>query len=380
MRIAMLAHGPTGGSGVVARELCNMLASGGHAVTLFSSTPSRARLADAVELVAVQAPDYPVLPSPAHTLAMTTALLHHLQHHTVDLVHVHYALPWAMAAWSATTLAGTNVPFIVTFHGTDVTGVGASDAYIGGLRAACQRAAAWTTPSKSLANDARTLYGVPHVLDIPNFVDGEIYQPSKSQSATRERLGLDDGRFHLVHVSNFRPVKRAERLVPILRGLVDAGVDAHLSLVGDGPTLQDIVQGVTDAGLSDRLTVDRDAEDPLPWMQAADVLLLTSDRESFGLVALEAMACGRAVVASDVDGLREVINDGCDGFLRDPGDVGGWVSTLAELARDVELRERIGEAGRIRAREIFSPAAALERYLALYAQVIQPTGGAAPSL
>jgi N-acetyl-alpha-D-glucosaminyl L-malate synthase BshA len=372
MRIAMLAHGPTGGSGVVARELSNMLAASGHSVTLFSTSASRARLIDAVRLVAVEAPDYPVLPSPAHTLAMTTALLHFLQNNQVDLVHVHYALPWAMAAWSATTLHGGNVPFIVTFHGTDVTGIGASDAYLGGLRAACQRAARWTTPSKSLAIDAKTLYGVPHVLDIPNFVDGEVYQPSEGQSATRRGLGLDERRFHLVHVSNFRPVKRAERLVPILRGLVDAGVDAHLSLVGDGPTLQDVVQGVTDAGVAHRLTVAPDADDTLPWTQAADALLLTSDRESFGLVALEAMACGRVVVASDVDGLREVINDGVDGYLRAPDDIQAWVDTLATVSRDQTLARRIGEAGRVRANEVFSPEAALKRYSALYAEV---TGG-----
>ncbi len=369
----MLAHGPTGGSGVVARELCNMLADSGHSVTLFSTSSSRSRLIDAVNLVSVEAPDYPVLPSPAHTLAMTTALLHFLQSHRVDLVHVHYALPWAMAAWSATELAGTKVPFIVTFHGTDVTGVGASDAYLGGLRAACQRAAAWTTPSRSLADDAREVFRLPHVLDIPNFVDGDIYQPSQSQSATRRQLGLDNGRFHLVHVSNFRPVKRAERLVPILRGLVANGIDAHLSLVGDGPTLTDIVQGVTDAGFGDRLNVDRSADDPLPWMQAADALLLTSDRESFGLVALEAMACGRVVVASNVDGLREVITDGVDGYLNDPDAATSWVDTLSAVARDSSLRERIGRAGRARALEVFSPQAALQRYMTLYDQVCART-------
>ena len=372
----MVAHGPSGGSGVVARELAGPLAERGHEVTLFSPSSSRRRLHAGVRLEVVEAPDYPVMPSPAHTVALTNALLNHLQREACDVIHVHYALPLAMAAWSASELSGKRTPFLVTFHGTDVTGIGQSPHYVTALRAACARAAGWSAPSLSLATEAMQVYGVPHVDVTHNFVDHEVYRPVPDSAAARAAAGAAVGlnrrpALQLVHLSNFRPVKRVDRLVGVLQGVRAAGVDAQLALVGDGPTRAPVLEAFAAAGLAESVRWVGDVESTLPWTQAADVLLLPSDRESFGLVALEAMACGKVVIASDVDGLREVIAAPETGFLLDPDDTAAWVRTLVDLASRPTWMKQVGAAARARAVAEFSPAQMCERYLRWYGRTLE---------
>jgi L-malate glycosyltransferase len=375
LKIGILCHPTYGGSGVVASELALTLASRGHEVHLFSNDvpPRLARSAGPVQMHVAQGIPYPLFHSTPHDLAITSAVLNVHRADGLDILHAHYALPHAVSAYLARSAARADqdgkAPFMVTtLHGTDITLVGTDPSYAPLTEFVIRESDAVTTVSADLARRTResfcaALRGTPCAIEvIPNFVDVDLFHPS---AAPHRRRG--GGR--AVHVSNFRPVKRVPWLLRAF-DLATRGTSAILTLVGDGPDQRACRELARDLGIADRVRFlgERDA---LPELLAgADVFVLSSSEESFGLSALEAMSCATPVVATRVGGVSEVVEDGVSGFLARADDLEGFADRLRDLLFDAELGERMGSAARDIAESRFDRDKVVALYENLYRRLV----------
>jgi L-malate glycosyltransferase len=374
LKIGIVCHPTYGGSGVVASELALSLADFGHCVHLFShEVPPRLAMSPGpVQMHRAQGVPYPLFHSTPHDLAITSAILNVHREIGLDIVHAHYALPHAVSAFLARSAAaadeGRPAPKVVTtLHGTDITLVGNDPSYAPLTQFVIRASDAVTAVSQWLANETRRQFCLDQdrpclVQVIPNFVDIERFHPDAAKSRTKR------SRPRAVHVSNFRPVKRVPWLVEAF-ALALRGRDAELVLVGDGPDRPQAREIAQRHGIDERVTFigERDA---IPELLApADVFVLTSREESFGLAALEAMACGTPVVATDVGGVREVVEDGVSGLLAAKDDQPAFASKLAALLfGEIDA----GAMGR-RARELAVERFRREKIVALYEALYRGT-------
>ncbi len=373
MRIGILCHPTYGGSGVVASELALSLADHGHTVHLFSHDvpPRLARSPGPVELHVAQASPYPLFHSTPHDLAIMSRILDLHRLEPLDVLHAHYALPHAISALLVRSAAeSANLPPLkvaLTLHGTDITLVGNDPSYAPLTQYAITGSDAVTAVSEHLAKrtadnfDGRAPCGI-HV--IPNFVDLNEFSPDAE--SCRERHDLPTA----IHVSNFRRVKRVPWLVEAfaiaLEQLADSGQGADLVLVGDGPQHGEARRVARDRGICDRVRF-LGLRDALPSLLGpADIFCLASTEESFGLSALEAMACGTPVVATRVGGVPEVVEDGRSGILVGVEDIQGYARGLASLLGDRERAAAMGRAARERAVHHFDREQIVRRYERLY--------------
>lgn len=378
LRIGILCHPTYGGSGVVASELAISLAEAGHLVHLFSHEvpPRLARSPGPVQMHRAQGIPYPLFHSTPHDLAITSAVLTVHRDQGLDILHAHYALPHAVSAYLARSAAladaGRPAPrMVTTLHGTDITLVGNDPSYAPLTRFVIGASDAVTAVSEWLARETveRFQLRLPpggSIRVIPNFVDVERYRPGAAGAAAACIRGP---RPNAVHVSNFRPVKRVPWLVRAF-ARATGGRDAHLTLVGDGPDQMQCQLLARELGIEERVTFlgERDA---LPELLApADVFALASSQESFGLSALEAMACGTAVVATDVGGVREVVEHGRTGLLSPPDDLEAFAGHLARLLFDPDASAAMGRASRERAVESFRRERVIASYVELYRRVL----------
>jgi N-acetyl-alpha-D-glucosaminyl L-malate synthase BshA len=376
LRIGILCHPTYGGSGVVASELALSLAAVGHSVHLFShSVPPRlARSPGPVQMHVAQGVPYPLFHSTPHDLAITSSVLNTHRSEGLDIIHAHYALPHAVSAYLARAAAqfdhGRPAPRVVTtLHGTDITLVGNDPSYAPLTQFVIQQSDAVTAVSQHLARRTRENFcseigGVPCAVEvIPNFVDIDLFHPNAAG-------GRKNGTPNAVHVSNFRPVKRVPWLMQAF-DLATRGTEASLTLVGDGPDQGACRVLARELGIADRVRFlgERDA---LPELLApADVFVLSSSEESFGLSALEAMSCGTPVVATRVGGVSEVIDDGISGFLAEVDDVEGFAAKLSLLLFEPPRAERMGRAARQTAEERFARNKVVGRYESLYRRLLE---------
>lgn len=375
LRIGILCHPTYGGSGVVASELALSLAAIGHTLHLFSHNvpPRLARSPGPVQMHVAQGVPYPLFHSTPHDLAITSSILNLHRSEGLDILHAHYALPHAVSAFLARSAAqfdrGRPAPRVVTtLHGTDITLVGNDPSYAPLTQFVIHQSDAVTAVSEHLARRTRENFcseigGVPCPVEvIPNFVDVDLFHPSAAQG---RRVPVPNA----VHVSNFRPVKRVPWLLRAF-DLATRGTQATLTLVGDGPDHGACRTLARELGLAERVRFlgERDA---LPELLApADVFVLSSSEESFGLSALEAMSCGTPVVATHVGGVGEVVEDGVSGLLSGLDDLEGFASNLARLLSEPELAERMGRAARQTAEQRFSRNTVVGRYESLYRRLL----------
>ncbi|MGH9381503.1 MAG: N-acetyl-alpha-D-glucosaminyl L-malate synthase BshA [Thermoanaerobaculia bacterium] len=372
MKIGISCYPTWGGSGVVATELAMVLAQGGDEVHVISyAMPSRLALVNAqLTFHEVVVPHYPLFEYPPYSLALATKMVEVATHHQLDVLHVHYAVPNAVSAVLAKQILGGRAPQVVTtLHGTDITLVGNDPNYLATTRYGIEESDAVTAVSVWLAEATRRELGVEKPIEvIPNFIDPARFaavadrQSARRWARGRERL--------IVHISNFRPVKRVLDVVEVFRA-VRKELPARLLLVGDGP---------------DRGKVERDCRDcddcrditflgNLPAVEevlvGADLFLLPSESESFGLAALEAMACAVPVVASNAGGLPEVVADGETGYLLPVGDVAGMAAAAVELLSDDDRHRRFAAAARRRAVGVFDHITVVARYRSLYERTLR---------
>lgn len=357
---------------MVATELGKSLAKQGHEVHFITnSRPIRLDLfSENIYYHEVSAPTYPLFDSPPYESALASRMVDVAVHHQLDLFHVHYALPHASVAYLAKQIlasSGVQIPFVLTLHGTDITVVGRDKSYEPVVSFGINQADAVTAVSQSLQKDTYTHFHVDReVLVIPNFVDTERF--SRQAKEHFRKMLTPKGEKIIVHTSNFRKVKRIEDVVRTF-ALVQQHIPAKLIMVGDGPQRMMAEEMSRELNLTDKV-VFLGAQDPVEEIYSiADLFLLLSESESFGLAALEAMACGVPVIASNSGGLPEVVEDGVSGFCCEIGQVECMAEKAVSLLTDKDKWATFSENARRRA-EIFSLPHIIPQYEAIYRQVL----------
>jgi L-malate glycosyltransferase len=365
--IGITCYPKQGGSGVVATELGLHLARHGcevHFIT--SSLPFRLRsYGENIFFHKVEMPEYPVFQSSPYTLSLATVMHDVALKHKLDVLHVHYAIPHTAAAFLAKEmLKPTSLKIITTLHGTDITLVGQEPHFFPITRFLIEKSDAVTCVSGFLKEETQKVFGVGDDIQIiPNFVDSRVFRPMVDFTL-RERWSTPGERI-VLHASNFREVKNVPAVVKVF-AKVRQNHKARLLLVGDGPLRGDIETLVMEYGLEkdvDFLGQEDQLEKILP---VADVLLLPSLHESFGLVALEAMACGVIPVVTSVGGAGEFISDGHNGFLRAPDDIDGMAEAIDSIFKNDNLRQNMAEDARRDATMDFGASCVMRQYLELY--------------
>jgi N-acetyl-alpha-D-glucosaminyl L-malate synthase BshA len=375
MNIGIVCYASVGGSGIVATELAKSLAERGHAVHVLSTdTPFRlGSYQPGLTFHRVRTPAYPLFREPQYVIALANRMVQVAREQGLDIIHAHYAVPHATAAYLAKQIllrAGPAVPRIITtLHGTDITLVGSDHSYAETVAFSIDMSDGVTAVSSSLRQDTYTALSVQKpIAVIPNFLDCDVYQ--RIQAAPLRARYCPTGCEKLViHVSNFRPVKRVPVVVQAFARIVKR-VPSRLLLVGDGPDLAPALDEAKALGISGLVEALGEQDQIIPLLSIADLFLLTSSQESFGLAALEAMACEVPVVASRVGGLHEVIEHGVTGFLRDPSDVDGMAEDGIRLLTDPELHGRVAAAGRRSVRKRFCRDLIVPQYESFYTEIL----------
>ena len=381
LHIGITCYPTLGGSGIVGTEIGLAMAARGHQVHFVCyDTPRRFEPRDGVFFHDVVVPDYPVFHREPYALALASKLVEVSRWERLDLIHVHYALPHATSAFLARSVLGAEAPKVITtVHGTDVTLVGLDASYRPITRFSLEASDAVTAPSQFLRRVTRDSLGFDNGDDIeviPNFVDASRFVPAPHSDERLARLFGDEDELQpdaptLMHVSNFRPVKRTWDVIEIFARVCASGHPARLVLVGDGPDRSRAEGRVRELGLAASVRFLGRMTRFIDILQQADVFLLPSETESFGLAALEAMSCGVPVVASAVGGLPEVIEHGRTGLLAPVGDVEAHAAAVCALLDDPPRRAALGRAARQTAAERFALEPAIDRYEALYRRVLQ---------
>ncbi len=372
MRVGISCYPTFGGSGIVATELAMALAAGGDEVHVISyALPTRLTFINAnLFYHEVDVPHYPLFDYPPYSLALATQIVEVARHQKLDLIHVHYAVPNAVSAVLAREiLAPQPLKVVTTLHGTDITLVGNDPNYLETTRFGIERSDAVTAVSQALRTATQNQLDInTHIEVVPNFINPDRYQEALSQGSA-QRWKTDDEKL-LVHISNFRPVKRVLDVVDIFHRVHQA-VPSRLLMVGDGPDRPKVEQRCRDLGICGAITFLGNVPLVEEALVGADLFLLPSETESFGLAALEALSCKVPVIATDVGGLPEVVRDGENGFLFPVGDVDSMANAAIKVLRNDDLQRRLGEAGRFWAIEQFDENTIVERYRRIYRHALE---------
>jgi len=371
LRIGICCYPTYGGSGAVATELGVALAERGHEIH-FISYARPARLVEfhpRVTFHKVTVSSYPLFRYPPYDLALASLMREVAETRDLDVLHVHYAIPHAVSAVLARgMLEGAGPRIVTTLHGTDITIVGADRSYFHPTRFGIDRSDVVTTVSDWLRDETVRIFAPQReVRVVPNFVDPVRFRPREC-AETRDRLGVGDEVVD-VHVSNFRPVKRVLDAVRIFARIA-AERPARMLLAGDGPERPRAEELARELGVQDRVQFLGEQERIEMVLACADLFLLPSDSESFGLAALEAMACGVPVLGTRAGGLPEVVEHGVSGHLFDVGDVTGASAAALALLGDAERHRAASAAARTRAEEHFGVARVVEQYERLYVELV----------
>ncbi len=370
MKIGITCYPTYGGSGVVATELGKSLAQRGHEIHFISySLPFRLQTYhERIFFHEVEMVEYPLLEHPPYAIALAAKMSEVGAQAGLDVFHVHYAMPHAVSAFLAKAILGQGRPKIITtLHGTDITLVGNDRSLFPMTRFALEQSDGITCVSRYLQARTREVFQTSRAISvIHNFVDTQQFTP-EARPHLREHLAPHGERI-LAHLSNFRPPKRAPDVVRVFAH-VRAALPAKLLLIGDGPDRPVALQ------LARSLGVERDVyflgkqDDVESLLAIADLFLLPSEEEAFGLAALEAMSCAVPVITTTVGGVPEVVEDGKCGFLLSPGDVDGMARACLTVLNDRQLHEEFRRAARRRAVSQFDTSLIVPQYEAYYREI-----------
>ena len=377
MNLGITCYPTYGGSGIVATELGLELAERGHEIH-FISYANPIRLDPGIPRIhyhEVEVSAYPLFQYPPYCLALASRMAEVAEAYELDVLHVHYAIPHSIAALLAQQMLAPKrrLPFVTTLHGTDITLVGADRSYFPITKFSIEKSDGITAISDYLCQRTVEVFAVGNEIRvIKNFVNCDLYHPDDEKTGAAQYAPR--GEKLLIHLSNFRPVKRALDCVRILAE-VRKSVPAHLLMAGDGP----------DRGPAEHLARDLKVDRHISFLgkqnhverliPLAHVLLMPSELESFGLVALEAMACGVVPVATRVGGVGELVSDGEDGYLEAVGDIAGQAARVVALVTDDQLHYRMAKAGRWNAAERFCHEKIIPQYERYYRDVLDGRRG-----
>jgi N-acetyl-alpha-D-glucosaminyl L-malate synthase BshA len=368
MKIGITCYPTYGGSGAVATELGKILAWHGHEVHFITySLPFRLQgFHENIFFHEVSILPYPLFKYPPYDLVLAVKMAEVAAYENLDLLHVHYAIPHAVSAFLAKEiLKPKRIKVITTLHGTDITLVGSDEAFKSITKVAIERSDGVTAVSESLRRQTLKLFGVNNeIVTIPNFICPNEYKPAEKKYCLGEK-----GEKIIMHVSNFRPVKRTDLIVEAFKK-ISAEVKVRLIFVGDGPEMSHTQELIARLGLQDKVDFLGNQDNVARILPEADLFMMASDQEAFGLAALEAMSCGVPVVSTNIGGVPELVSDGQCGYLVPPGDVEGLAQKSLAILRDEDLARKLGESARRIALDKFDCSKIVPKYEEYYAKVL----------
>jgi N-acetyl-alpha-D-glucosaminyl L-malate synthase BshA len=379
MRIGITCYPTYGGSGVVATELGIELADRGHEIH-FISYSQPIRLTEPhprIHFHEVEVSQYPLFEYPPYDLALATRMAEVAELYDLELLHVHYAIPHSVSAMLARQMLchdhvrkPRRLPYVTTLHGTDITLVGLDRSYLPITRFSIEQSDGVTAISNDLKRSTLERFSISKPIHvIYNFVNCDLYRQDEHVSERRLEFANPDERL-LVHLSNFRPVKRVTDVVEIFDRVLKK-IPARLMMIGDGPDRRAAERLACERGIHDRIHFLGKQDRVNEKLALADVMLLPSEMESFGLAALEAMACEVVPVASRVGGVPEVIESGVDGFMAPVGDVEAMAGCAISVLGDDALLTRMRKAARSTAQARFCTTKIIPQYEELYREVLE---------
>ena len=371
MKIGITCYPTYGGSGVVATELGMELAARGHEVH-FISYAMPIRLTDTndrIKFHEVEISSYPLFDHAPYALTLAVKMMQVAESEGLDLLHVHYAIPHSVSAFLARSMAAPHrLPFITTLHGTDITLVGSDRSFLPITKFSIEQSDGVTAISHYLKQRTLEEFDVKHPIEvIPNFVNCDLY--CRMDNPVMRAELAPEGEPIVMHLSNFRPVKRLTDVVEIF-ALIREKMPAKLVVIGDGPDRSAAEYIVRKKKLTSDVHFLGKQDRVYQYLGQADVFLLPSDMESFGLAALEAMACEVPVVASNTGGLTEVVEHGVDGYLHEPRDVAAAAEYALNILSRSDRGRAMGQTARINARKKYCANDVIPLYEAYYRQVI----------
>ena len=373
MNIAIVCYPTFGGSGVVATELGIALSTRGHEIhfiTYHQPVRLEALQHPNIHFHEVNVPDYPLFKYQPYELALSSRLVDVIQNAQIDVLHVHYAIPHAYAAYMAKKMLldiGIQIPIVTTLHGTDITLVGSHPFYRPAVTFSINHSDRVTAVSESLRQDTLRLFDIKTKIEvIPNFIDTEKIN-RVGKPCVRSLLAQKEEKI-LTHISNFRPLKRIMDVIKIFEGL-SSEIDCKLMMVGEGPEKVKAIEYVEKTGLEDKILFLGNSNEIDKVLCYSDLFLLPSEKESFGLSALEAMAHGVPVISSNAGGISEVNIDGVSGYLADIGDVNTMVVRAKELLSNDSLHAQFKKQAKEQASK-FSFEKIIGKYETIYSDAI----------
>ena len=343
MKIGVVCYPTFGGSGVVATELGIELSKKGHEVHFITySQPVRLdALSSNLHYHEVNVPDYPLFKYEPYELALSSKLFDVISKHKIDVLHVHYAIPHAYAAYMAKKILkenGYNIPIITTLHGTDITLVGNNPFYKPAVTFSINKSDIVTCVSKSLMEDTREFFGIKREIKvIPNFIDIDKYA-KKHNLCQGNMLAQDDEKI-IVHVSNFRPLKRIIDVLKIFEK-INQKINSKLIMVGDGPDKKKAKDFLRKNNLKNKVIFLGKTSEVDEILCSSDLFLLPSEKESFGLAALEAMALKVPVISTNIGGLKDLNINGNSGYTSDIGDIDSMAENAIKILSDGSLEKK----------------------------------------
>ena len=343
MKIGVVCYPTFGGSGVVATELGIELSKKGHEVHFITySQPVRLdALSSNLHYHEVNVPDYPLFKYEPYELALSSKLFDVISKHKIDVLHVHYAIPHAYAAYMAKKILkenGYNIPIITTLHGTDITLVGNNPFYKPAVTFSINKSDIVTCVSKSLMEDTREFFGIKREIKvIPNFIDIDKY--AKKHNLCQGNLLAQDDEKIIVHVSNFRPLKRIIDVIKIFEK-INSKINSKLIMVGDGPDKKKAKEFLRKNNLKNKVIFLGKTNEVDEILCSSDLFLLPSEKESFGLAALEAMALKVPVISTNTGGLKDLNINGNSGYTSDIGDIDSMAENAIKILSDTSLEKK----------------------------------------
>lgn len=371
MKIGMICYPGHGGSGTIATELGKALGVRGHEVHFISySIPYRLReYNENVFFHEVNMLKYPLFEYPPYSLALADKIAEITEKENLDILHVHYAIPHSTSAYLAKQMLGGCPKVITTLHGTDITIVGSDESYFRINKFSIEQSDGVTTVSEYLKRETEERFHINMPIKvIPNFVDTERFSHTHRCRA-RCLFAPKDERI-VMHISNFRPVKRIEDVISTF-DLIHKEIPSKLLMVGDGPMMSSALRAVEKLGISASVSFLGKQDDVAGVLPIADIFLIPSETESFGLSALEAMSCEVPVIATNVGGLPEVIEHDRTGYLVELGNISAMAEWGVKLLRNEELRQKMGEQARETVLEKFHQNKVIDMYEEYYEEVLQ---------
>lgn len=373
MKIGIVLYPTFGGSGVVATELGKALAKKGHEIHFITySQPVRLdRLRENIYFHEVSVSDYPLFDHTPYEQVLTSKLVDVVKYEGLELLHCHYAIPHASAAYMAQQILksqGIVIPFVTTLHGTDITLVGKDPSFEPVITFSINKSTKVTAVSESLRKDTFNHFNINREIDvIPNFICIHDYELDNNEKYKCRYA--EEGEFIITHISNFRKVKRVGDVIQFFKGILDNGINAKLMLVGDGPERNKLERQCREWGICGKVKFLGSLKSTIEVLGISDLFILPSETESFGLAALEALASGVPVIASNTGGIPEVVEHGVSGYLSNVGDVTDMVKNGLEILKTPDVLCKFKDEAKKQAMK-FDIAKILPLYEQLYEDAI----------